>query len=76
MIAKAGEGMQPYPNENGRDTYTLNLLLTARYTIHAQAYCQLGTKGKTETGEVIIDGNDISVSQVTLRFEQGDCIAK
>jgi hypothetical protein len=76
VIAKASEGMQPYSKESGRDTYTLNLLLTARYTIHARAFCRLGTKGKAETAEVAIDGNDMSISEVTLRFEGGGCIPK
>ena len=76
ITAKSSLGTQPYPRENGRDTYTLNLLLTARYTIQALARCRLGTKGKTETAEVTIDGNDMSISEVTLTFQSGGCIPK
>jgi hypothetical protein len=76
VIVEASKGMKPFPFENGRDNYTLNLLLSARYTIHAEAFCQIGTTGKAETGAVTIDGSNLSVSEVTLKFDMGECIRK
>jgi hypothetical protein len=76
VIVKASKGMEPYPFKNGQDTYTLNLLLSARYTIHAEAFCRMGTTGKAETSAVTIDSGDLSVSEVTLTFDKGECIRK
>jgi hypothetical protein len=75
-IAKAGRGTGPSLIENGRDTYTLNLLLTARYTMHVEAPCKIGMAGKVETGEVTMDGSSPSPSEVTLAFDKGDCTRK
>jgi hypothetical protein len=74
-IAKASRGAQPRLVENGRDGYALTLLLGARYTIHGEAYCKGGkTIGKVETDDVTIDGNSPSVSEVTLKFDRGECV--
>lgn len=67
IIVDATTGMRPYPSPNGPDTYTLNLLPAARYTIHAQAYCRMGT-GKAETNAATVDGSDLSVSEISLTF--------
>ena len=75
LIVKASRGAEPSPLENGRDTYALNLLLTAQYTIRTEAYCKLDVTETAETGAVTIDGSDLSVSEVTLTFGQGECSA-
>jgi hypothetical protein len=36
----------------------------------------MGTKGKAETGEATVDGSDVSVSEVTLKFATGECAHK
>jgi hypothetical protein len=76
VIAKASRGAEPFPIEDGQDTYTLNLLLGARYTIHVEALCKFGTTGKAETPEVPIDGGNVSLSDVTLKFDTGACTPK
>jgi hypothetical protein len=76
VIAEASRGTAPYPVENGPDTYSLNLLLSAQYTIHAEAYCHLGTTGKVETAKATVDGGSVSVSEVTLKFDKGGCVRK
>lgn len=76
LIAKSSRGMPPHLIESGRDTYTLNLLLTARYTMHIEALCIIGMPGKVETDEVTIDGSSLSPSEVTLAFDKGDCTRK
>jgi hypothetical protein len=73
VIVEASKGMDPYPFQDGEDTYSLHLLLNARYTIHAEAFCQLGTTGKAETGVATIDGSDQSVSEATLTFDKREC---
>jgi hypothetical protein len=73
MIVKASGGAEPCPIENGRDTYTLNLLLGAQYAIRAEAYCKLGKAELAKTGAVTVDGSDLSVSEVKLTFDQGAC---
>ncbi len=73
IIVSASQGTQPYPYKTSDLSYTLNLLLTARYTIHGEAYCRAGTKEKTETSAVTVDGSDPSVSDVTLVFDKGQC---
>jgi hypothetical protein len=76
VIVKASGGKQPFPERSDPTAYTLNLLLSARYTIHAEAFCQTGMKGKAETGEVTVDGGDPSVTEVTLKFSTGECERK
>ncbi len=76
VIVEASTGTQPHPFRSGQDTYTLSLLLGARYTIHADALCQIGTTGRAETGTVTVDGSDPSVSQVALTFDKGGCMGK
>jgi len=49
------------------------LLLGDRYKLHVVAHCINGFKGEAETGEVAIDGSDLSVSELTLTFEKGGC---
>lgn len=76
LIVKATRGKNPYPEETSRYTYTLNLLLSARYTLHGEAFCRMGTKGNAETGRVTVDGSNLSVSEVTMEFEAGECAPK
>jgi len=76
VIVKASGGNQPFPERSDPSAYTLNLLLSARYTIHAEAFCQMGTKGKAETDDATVDGSDLSVSEVTLEFATGVCARK
>ena len=73
VIATAGEGTIPSAFESSTDTYRLNLLLGARYTIRAVAHCRVGTSGEADTGIETVDGGDSSVTQVTLTFGKGAC---
>lgn len=72
LVAPSGIG-SPYPFEVGLDTYTLNLFLDKRYTIQAEAICQMPAKGKVETNAVTVEGRDISTSEVTLTFSGANC---
>jgi hypothetical protein len=76
IIIEASEGKAPYAYRTAQDSYALNLLLSARYTIRAEAICQMGTKGKTATGVISVDGRDPSVSKVTFTFAKGECVRK
>jgi hypothetical protein len=73
VIVKASRGTQPHAHKTGESTYTLNFLLDAQYTIHAEAYCRGDTTGKVQTSAAAVDGNDQKVSEVTLTFGRGDC---
>jgi hypothetical protein len=73
VIAKATRGVAPYPFEAGGNSYTLNLLLNSRYTIHAEAFCRIGTTGAAETDHAFVEGNDATVTEVKLRFVVGEC---
>jgi hypothetical protein len=73
VIIEATEGRGPYPFRIAQDNYALNLFLSARYTIHAQASCQLGTKGMAQTGIVTVDGGDTATSLIILTFAEGHC---
>jgi hypothetical protein len=72
-IAKASRGAEPRLVESGPGAYTMSLLLSARYTIHVEALCKVGTTGTAKTDEVAIDGSAPSPSEVTLTFEKGAC---
>lgn len=76
LLVSTTRGKNPFPEETSRSTYTLKLLLSARYTLRAEAFCQMGTKGKAETGDAAVDGGDLSVSEVTLKFATGECVHK
>ncbi|MGO9095947.1 MAG: hypothetical protein ACLQGV_12060 [Bryobacteraceae bacterium] len=73
VYAMATRGTNPLPFKKDRDTYTFNLLLSARYTIHAAASCSIGTKGRgaTTTGEATVDGSNPSLSEIALKFDSG-----
>jgi len=73
VVVNASAGKNPFPEETDRDAYTLSLLLSSRYTIHAEAFCRIGTTGKAATNDATVDGSDLSVSEVTLRFAKGEC---
>jgi hypothetical protein len=73
VIIAASEGRIPYPLRIVQDSYAVNLLLSAQYSIRAEAFCQLGTKGKAETGVATVAGQDLSTSVVTLTFAEGEC---
>jgi hypothetical protein len=74
VFVSATRGKNPFPQGKGPYAYTLNLLLGSRYAVHAEAICQMGTKGKAETGDATVDGSDLSVSEVTLKFATGECV--
>jgi hypothetical protein len=76
LIVSANHGKNPFPEETSRFVYTLNLLLSARYAVHAEAFCQMGTTGKAITDDQTVDGSDLSVSQITLEFRLGECVRK
>ena len=76
VFAAASKGMDPYPFQEGQDTYSLHVLLNAQYAIRAEAFCQMGTTGKTETSAITIDASDQLVSEATLTFDKGECVRK
>lgn len=73
VIVTASRGTDPFPQETGQYAYTINVLLSARYTIHAEAFCRIGSKGQAESDDITVDGSDPSVSEPTLRFVKGEC---
>jgi len=73
VIVKSSSGTDPFPQETGQYDYTITMLLSARYTIHAEAFCKIGTNGKAETDDATVDGSDLSVSEVSLKFAKGGC---
>jgi hypothetical protein len=73
VIVKASRGRNPYSRRTNNDSFKINVLLNARYTVRAEAFCRMGTKGKTETDDVIVDESDSSVVQVELKFSKGGC---
>ncbi|HSZ02382.1 MAG TPA: carboxypeptidase-like regulatory domain-containing protein [Terriglobales bacterium] len=74
VIVEAGEGVPPYPYKISDGTYSLSLLLNAKYTVRAEAYCQMGTSGKAESDTSTVDGADAVVSEVTLTLHGGECV--
>jgi len=72
-IAKASRGVEPFLVEKGPGAYTMSLLLSARYTIHVEALCKVGSTGTAKTDEIAIDGAAPSPSELTLTFEKGAC---
>jgi hypothetical protein len=74
VIVQAGEGSPPYPYKISDGTYSLSLLLNAKYTVRAEAYCQMGTSGKAESDTSTVDGADAVVSEVTLTLHGGECV--
>lgn len=76
VIVEAGEGVRPYPYKISDGAYSLSLFLNVRYTVRAQAYCQMGTTGKAETDTATVDGGDAVVSDVTLTLHAGECVRK
>jgi hypothetical protein len=40
VFVSGTQGKNPFPEETSRYAYTLNLLLSARYTVHAEAICR------------------------------------
>lgn len=73
VIFTATEGQNPYPFKVASETYSVNLFLTARYTIRAEMFCRSGAKGAIDTPTVTIDGADASTSSVVLTFDKGAC---
>jgi hypothetical protein len=73
VIIKASRGRVPFSEKAGEDLYKVNVLLNARYTIRAEAFCEMGTKGKATTGDATVDGSDVSVSEVEIKFATGEC---
>lgn len=76
IIVSATKGESPYPFKSEDGVYTLNLFLDAQYTLRAEAYCQLPTKGVAKSPDVIVDGKQTSVSDVSLILDQGGCETK
>jgi hypothetical protein len=76
VIVEAGEGVRPYPYKISDGAYSLSLLLNAKYTVRAEAYCQMGTAGKAESDTATVDGGDAVLSDVTLTLHAGECVRK
>jgi hypothetical protein len=76
VIVEASEGVRPYPYKISDDTYSLSLLLNAKYTVRAEAYCQMGTAGKAESDTATVDGGDAVISEVTLTLHASECVRK
>ena len=76
IIVEASEGVPPYPYKISNGAYSLSLLLNAKYTVRAEAYCQMGTDGKAESDTATMDGGDAVVSDVTLTLHAGECVRK
>jgi hypothetical protein len=76
VIVEAGEGVRPYPYKISDGAYSLSLLLNTKYTLRAEAYCQMETTGKAESDTATVDGGDAVVSDVTLTLHGGECISK
>lgn len=77
IVVQPSKGASGYPWETGKDHFTLNLLMTAKYTLQAQAFCKdLQSRGETQTDKILVDGNDSAISEVTLTFRKGDCNTK
>ena len=74
VIVEASEGVPPYPYKISVGAYSLSLLLNAKYTVRAEAYCQMGTAGKAESDTATVDGGDALVSDVTLTLHAGECV--
>ncbi len=72
LIVKASTETPPFAEEAGPDVYKVNVLLGARYTVHAEAYCRVGTKN-VRTDDATVDGSDQSVSEIEIRFANGEC---
>ncbi|MGA9963657.1 MAG: carboxypeptidase-like regulatory domain-containing protein [Terriglobales bacterium] len=76
VIVEASEGAPPYPYQISDWAYSVNLLLNAKYTVRAEAYCQMGTTGKAESDTATVDGGDSVVSELTLTLHGGECVRK
>ena len=76
VIVAASEWQDPSPFNLAPDTYTVNLFLTAHYTIRARTFCRSGAKGAVDTAAVTIDGADTAASTVDLTFGKGECPPK
>ena len=50
--------------------------MNAKYTVRAEAYCQMGTAAKAESDPATVDGGDAMVSEVTLTLRAGECVRK
>ena len=58
VIVEISEGVRPYPYKISDGAYSLSLLLNAKCTVRAEAYCQMGTAGKAESHTATVDGGD------------------
>jgi hypothetical protein len=76
VIVEASEGVPPYPYQISDWAYSVNLLLNAKYTVRAEADCQMGTSGKAESDTATVDGGDVVVSEVTLTLHASECVRK
>jgi hypothetical protein len=74
VIVEAREGVPPYPYKVSDGAYSLSLLLNTKYTVRAEAYCQMGTAGKAESDTATVDGGDAVVSEVTLTLHGAECV--
>jgi hypothetical protein len=74
VIVEASEGVPPYPYKVSDGAYSLSLLLNTKYTVRAEAYCQMGTAGKAESDTATVDGGDAVVSEVTLTLHGAECV--
>jgi len=76
LSVKASRGAAPSATPTGQDTYTLNLMRDAQYTIQAKANCRSPSAPTTETDAATVDGSDLSASIITLTFDKGECTPK
>ena len=76
IVVKASSGVSPYPRKSADGSYLLNLLPHAEYTLHGEAYCQIGTPVHGETPTITVDGRDTATSEITLTFRTGKCAGK
>ena len=76
VIGEASEGVRSYPYKISDGTYSLSLLLNAKYTVRAEAYCQMETAAKAESDPATVDGGEPVVSEVTLTLHAGECVRK
>ena len=73
VFVKSGRGLAPYFVGSETDVDTLFLQPNERYTIHGEAQCQAYGTGELRTADITIEGSDVSMSDVTLKFETGGC---
>ncbi len=78
-IVAEGRGTRTWMAEPSKDhphTYTLPLWQSERYSIQASIPCHTGGAETAKTNAVAVDGNDLSISEITLTFDRHWCGTK